>query len=97
MIIDTLQARIDRLGLQDHRQLPNGTLWHALLFYTTGEVVKKELGHDYQPYAYKNGLWTRAWPMYVTALQQDWQPWLDRQTSVDAALEKLVRDVEVKN
>lgn len=35
--------------------------------------------------------------MYVTALQQDWQPWLDRQTSVDAALEKLVRDVEVKN
>jgi hypothetical protein len=97
IVIDSLQTRIDQQCLQDNRRLPNDALWHALLFYTTGDVVKKELGGNYLPYAYKNGLWTRAWPMYITPLEQDWQPWLDRTTTIDAALEKLVRDVEVKN
>src|SRR5712691_1800603 len=46
-------------------------LWHALLFYTTGEIVKRTLAKDfsvpdagargnYTPYAYKFGLYARG-------------------------------------
>jgi hypothetical protein len=49
-------------------------LWHAVLFYTTGEVVRLHLpGHV--PYADANGLWTRGdWPAYRRAIDTAWKP-----------------------
>lgn len=71
--------------------LPRRDLWHAVLFYTTGEVVR---GHfaGYVPYGYK-GLWERAWPMYIKALEQDWLPYVNGKVSFDAAVTALVHDV----
>jgi hypothetical protein len=66
-------------------------LWHAVLFYSTGYVVQRRLGHDYVPYAYKHGLYTRGtWPAYIAALETQWTPYLDGKKSFDAAVHDLV-------
>ena len=68
------------------------TLWHAVLFYTTGELVK-ELIPSYTPFAEANGVWVRAWPMYIGPLKQDWQPYLDGKVPFDSAVTAIVKDV----
>jgi hypothetical protein len=68
-------------------------LWHALLFYTTGEIVRRLLAasgvKDYVPYAYANGLYARAWPQYRQPLEREWQPYLDGKADFDMALTRL--------
>lgn len=96
ILIDSIAARIDEICRQDNRSLPNRALWHAVLFYTTGEVVRRHFP-GYVPYAYKNGLWKRAWPMYIGPLEMDWMPYLAGTTSFETAIELLVRQVEVDN
>jgi hypothetical protein len=68
------------------------TLWHAILFYTTGILVREQLP-GYTPLANSIGLWQRAWPMYIGPLKTDWQPYLDGKTSFSSALANLVKDV----
>jgi len=72
--------------------LPRKDFWHAVIFYTAGELVRRDFP-DYTPYAYQNGLWKRAWPMYVDALERDWRPYLEGKVSFDAAVTTLVKDV----
>ncbi len=75
-------------------------LWHALLFYTTGEVVRRSLSPPeadalppYQPYAYRAGLYVRDWQSYERALEQSWKPYLEGQTTFDAAVAQLVNQL----
>jgi hypothetical protein len=68
------------------------TLWHAVIFYTTGELVK-ELIPGYDPLADRSGLWKRAWPMYIGPLENDWQPYLDGKLSFNSAVANLVKDI----
>src|SRR5262245_39125638 len=76
-------------------------LWHALLFYTTGEMVRRALtpGQDasaargaaaYTPYAYRFGLYSRGWSTYQRALERCWQPYLDGKVAFDTAVARLV-------
>jgi hypothetical protein len=72
-------------------------LWHAVLFYTTGEVVRRLLaasgddaGEQYLPYGYRHGLYERGWRRYLSLLEEHWQPYLDGRTSFDGALSRLV-------
>ncbi len=69
-------------------------LWHAVLFYTTGEMVKRRLAEegirDYQPYAYRQGLYTRSWPQLIRPLEQYWQPYLEGKVTFDHALRDVV-------
>ena len=81
------------------RQLPiPRDLWHALLFYTTGQVVKRmleqqSLAASYTPYAYRFGLFDRGWQNYQRALERYWQPYLDGKVGFDLALSQLVEGV----
>jgi hypothetical protein len=74
-------------------------LWHALLFYTTGEMVKRVLAlqpggaHDYVPYAYQNGLYARSWPQFQPLLERYWQPYLDGKIDFDAAISRMVSNL----
>jgi len=78
-------------------------LWHALLFYTTGEIVKRAFslseipaGHSpgqYMPYAYRYGLYARGWENYQRVLERHWQPYLDGKVDFDTALARLVADL----
>jgi hypothetical protein len=75
-------------------------LWHALLFYTTGEIVKRALNvpdrsaasnpGSYTPYAYRYGLYARGWNHYQRVLERYWQPYLDGKADFDAAVARLV-------
>lgn len=78
-------------------------LWHAVLFYTTGEVVKRAFrppsgsapsaGDDYTPYAYRHGLYQRgAWrgSGYGPLLERHWQEYLDGKLDFDRAIARMV-------
>ncbi len=72
-------------------------LWHALLFYTTGEIVKRALSQhprsaqtDFIPYAYHYGLYSRGWENYQHGLERYWQPYLDGKADFDSAIARLV-------
>jgi len=78
-----------------HRAAPfhSGSTWHAVLFYTAGELVAKQIP-GYTPYADKNGLWLRAWPSPDRALiEQDWKPHMDGSILLQRSLTKLVSDL----
>jgi len=84
-----------REGRAQNKTIPND-LWHAIIFYTTGEIVRRTLAKngaaDYSPYAYRNGLYARApsWQKYRSALEQHWQPYLDGKTDFNGAIANLV-------
>jgi hypothetical protein len=67
-----------------------------MIFYTVGEMTRRELGKGgnaaYKPYAYRYQLYTGGWQRLRDALERDWRPYLDGQTSWDDALAALVRD-----
>jgi hypothetical protein len=80
---------------QNVAQPPN--LWHALIFYTTGELVRRALGKTgdshYLPYAYRFSVYEKGMLPDRGSLEKNWQPWLDGKVSFEQALRNLVRDV----
>ena len=70
-----------------------GTLWHAVLFYTAGELVAEQIP-GYIPYADKNGLWVLAWPDPVrSAIERDWKPKISGSAGLQSSLTKVVEDL----
>jgi hypothetical protein len=66
-------------------------LWHAIIFYTTGEIVRRTVDPEYVPYAYARGLYERRhWPAYRPLLESAWQSYLDDQTDFDSAIDAIV-------
>ena len=75
-------------------------LWHAVIFYTTGEIVLREITlgspkdspqvSEYQPYGARYGLFMRGWSQYLPMLQMSWQPYLDGRIQFDAAVSRMV-------
>lgn len=90
-LIHGVQEAIAKQCTADAVVLRPSTLWHAILFYTTGSIVK-DLIPNYVPLADALGRWKRAWPMFIGPLEKDWQPYLDGKISFDAAVSALVRD-----
>jgi hypothetical protein len=86
-------AGIQRECDAQHKPVPRD-LWHAVLFYTTGEVVKRRLAEngirEYVPYAYQHRLYTRSWTRFQGVLEQAWQPYLDGTISFEDALRNVV-------
>jgi len=68
-------------------------LWHAVLFYTTGEVVRRALAAQrpgqYTPYAYRHGLYARGWQNFQWLLERHWQPYLDGKIDFDRAIARM--------
>lgn len=95
-LADPIRDALDREFLARSKPIPRD-LWHALLFYTTGEVVRRMLtdtGHDsYRPYAEQNHLYERDWQTYQKALDRDWQPYLEQHSDFSTAIKRLVSDL----
>lgn len=69
------------------------SIWHAVLFYTAGELLAGQLP-GYIPYADKNGLWLRAWPAPDRSLiERDWKPHMDGSLTLQQSLTKLISDL----
>ncbi len=83
-----LERQIDAAAKKRGVKAPED-LWHAILFYTTGVVVSRVLPGGYVPYATKQGLWNR-WPAFSSALQDRFQPYLDKKVSMAAAVDAVV-------
>jgi hypothetical protein len=82
-----LRTALEEAGKPDHDDL-----WHALLFFTAGEVVKRQLGPAYVPYADAQHLWERApkWSSYRPLLEKHWIPVIDGKATPSAGLKALV-------
>lgn len=80
-------------------------LWHAILFYTTGELVRREIANSpdlatewasttgYTPYAVRNGVYDNGWSDYQPVIEQYWQAYLDGEIDFDTAIERIVNAV----
>ncbi len=66
-------------------------LWHVLLFYTTGELVRRVVP-GYTSYADRNGLYINAWARFRELLDRDWKPFLDGKTDRETAIAKLAAE-----
>lgn len=91
-MVDKLMDAIQKAEAS-HRGFHSGSIWHAILFYTAGELVAEQIP-GYVPYADKNGLWARAWPAPDRSLiEKDWQPHLNGSVEIQQPLSKLVEDL----
>jgi hypothetical protein len=78
-------------------------LWHVLLFYTTGEMVRREVddgtmaatfqqingSSNYLPYAARFGLYSGSWERFRELLDLYWRPYLDGKVSFERAMAQL--------
>jgi hypothetical protein len=100
-IADGVQDAIFRECRQRDKPIPRD-LWHALLFYTTGEVIRPLASNagdsspsssssaGYVPYAVRQGLYKRGWENYLRVLTQYWQPYLDGRVEFSDAIAHMV-------
>ncbi len=88
-LVDPLVAKLAAECARQGKPVP-AQLWHALLFYTTGEAVRRRLGPSYVPYADKNGLWARGFADVERPIKQHWPRYMDGSIDLDTALARLV-------
>ena len=81
--------------------------WHALLFYTTGEIVRRDVEYGsmtlteeqktgpsaYLPYAARFGLYSGSWEHFRALLDLYWLPYLDGRLSFDTAIARIAADM----
>ncbi len=96
-IAEPVQQAIIRECRQRDKPVPRD-LWHALIFYTTGEVIRPVMATSstgaadptYTPYAIRERLYQRGWESYLALLTQFWQPYLDGRATYDDAIAHIV-------
>ena len=93
-IVDTNRGAIGGDLNRISRELgirPYSNLWHALLFYTSGELTRQALakrGVEYTPFI--ADMYTRGFGRYREALESHWQAYMDGRMSRDEALRKII-------
>jgi hypothetical protein len=94
----TVRDEIARECRTRNKPIPRD-LWHALILYTTGEMVRRTLADvlltrqsikGYMPYAYRQGLYRRGWGNYLRVLERFWLPYLDGEVDFDGAVARIV-------
>lgn len=91
VLISRVEASIARACAAQRKPVPP-SLWHALIFYATGEATRRLLGTAYVPYAYQNGLYRRSdeWTRLETTLAGAWPAFEQGHQSLDATIDQLV-------
>jgi hypothetical protein len=71
---------------------PYANLWHAILFYTAGELTRRALAtrgvRNYQPVIL--GMYQRGLGGYRKSLETHWQAYLDGKVSREAAIRQIL-------
>jgi hypothetical protein len=90
---EEMEQRLSRVAAAIHAHVPRA-LSHALIFYTSGEVVK-ECIPEHVPYADRNGIWSRGGMRGVKpVLDEYWKPYLHGTGTIDDALAKVVSHLQ---
>ena len=98
-----VEEAIERECRQRDKPIPRD-LWHALIFYTTAEVIKPMMDSegasqdgmhssgdgDYTSNAKRENLYNRGWESYLPILTRYWQPYLEGQVTFDNAIAHMV-------
>lgn len=89
---DPLRLALDSAASKVEFRLP-GDLWHVVLFYTTGETVRRILNDGgkpgYTPMVY--GIFDRGvWGGYRQALESAWRPYVDGERALPEAAARLI-------
>lgn len=81
----------DVLGRQLEAQGKSaGSLWHAVLFYSVGEAVKRRVP-SHVPYADQYGLYDSGdWKLWRPLMQQHWAPYVEGRVPLEDAARNLV-------
>lgn len=92
-----VQSAIDSECKSQNVKTPRD-LWHALLFYTAGEVSREELakkGITYVPYADQFRLYEKVphWSEYRAAFEKTWKPYLDGGGNFTDAIKAVVGSI----
>jgi len=73
---------------------PYANLWHAILFYTSGELTRRALAkrgvRNYQLVIL--GMYERGYRGYRQSLETHWQAYLDGKVSREAAIREILRE-----
>ena len=91
-LFEALVQPLNRVATEQKVTLPP-QLWHAVLFYTAGEVTIRELkarGIDYSPYANATFYDNMCGPGCMAKIREHWTPHLDGKRSIPDALGPLV-------
>ena len=71
---------------------PPGILWHAILFYTSGELTRRALADrgvfEFQPSM--AGMYARGFQGFRKALETHWQMYLDGKVTRDEAIRQIL-------
>jgi hypothetical protein len=87
---EEIQRRLAAIGAREGRPVPN-LLSHAMIFYTTGEIVKEAIpGHV--PLGEKAGVWNRGLRPMKPLLERYWLPYMRGTTTFDAAIAAILAD-----
>jgi hypothetical protein len=95
-LVQKLQSALEAELQTQHRLFQHRAFWHGVLFYTAG-LLTERLIDGYTQYAVKNGVMERAWPGALPILDRDWKPYLNGQTGLSAAVDRLVTDYGTAN
>ena len=90
-LIAPIQERLDAAGKAAGKQTRD--LWHVVLFWTAGELVREALAQrqiNYDQYLYATGLFQRAWPQFQKPVETEWAPYVAGKISLDEAVKRLV-------
>jgi hypothetical protein len=88
-LIPKVRDEIDRAARKRGKPLRHPDLWHAVQFYTTGELVRQHLP-ALTPYAVQYGMWESQWPGVLPVLEANWKPYLDRMARFQDAIAQIV-------
>lgn len=93
-VAEAIREEAERAGVTVPRWL-----WHAIIFYTTGELVRRALQEDtavlFVPYAVRTGLWERDEDVRAQfeALREHWEPYLDGKTGFEPAIAAVLAEL----
>jgi hypothetical protein len=82
-----LKARAKAVGKDLSREVS-----HTILFYTVADTLRT-LIPDRVPYPDHYGVWNRGWTRYHELLGLYWQPYLDGKSTMEDAIDRLVRNL----
>lgn len=81
---DEMDRRLTAIAAKEGKRLPP-QLSHALIFYTTGEIVK-EAFPAHVPLGEKAGVWNRGLAPFKPVLEQYWQPYIRGRGTFEEAI-----------
>lgn len=70
-----------------------GDLWHVILFYTEGEVVRNHLrtiGVEHEPFGFSLGVYERGWQTELELVRTHWHPYLEGKVTFEEAIRAVV-------